>query len=292
MLVTALTMMILSGDAAIEPSTCANSYVAAMEPEKDAREIKIYASARLPMVMVSIAGQPYMPFAFDTGSSGNLVSLQVAEQLGLPENGPSPSVDGSGNPVPGFDTCLNDMEIGGVKGPDRRATAFPFDRVDEEGIISPMHFSGSLLKLDGPNRRLVILEKDFDTAKLSEPRAWTGPLGDAHPVIDITLGDVTLEARLDSGSDADLILPMEWMEKLDLVTEPVVVGEMQTASARMPIYGARIQGDMLLGADRYERKWVLFAQTGTPLIGWPMMKTMSFYMDPDARMSWFAVKED
>ena len=283
-------MMALAGSAqgSASPGTdCANSYEPLPHAADGETDIALYASARRPMVMVSIAGKPYIPFAFDTGSSGDLGSLQVAAEVGLPENGPSPSVDGNGVAVPGFDTCLNGMVVGGVPVADRRATAFPFDRKDEEGIISPMLFSGSIVKFDGPARHLTILAKDTDLSGFGEARNWAGEIGNAHPVMDILIAGQVVEVRLDSGSDADLILPLEWMEKLPLKSKPTVIGEMQTASTSVPIYGERIDGDLTVGKNTYEDAFVVFAQTQTPLLGWPMMKTMRFYMDPDARVTWF-----
>ncbi len=286
-----LASLMLAMAAATQPgiadrTTCASSYDA-MGSVVETAQIALYASRRRPLVMVSVGGQPYAPFAFDTGSSGNLVSLQLAEELGLAENGPSPSVDGNGVPVPGYDTCLNDMVIGGVPASDRRATAFPFDRVDEEGIISTMLFSGSIVKLDGPERLLSIMPKNTDLSALGAPRPWAGELGNAHPVLDVQIAGMNLEVRLDSGSDADLILPLAWMDKLPLKSQPSVVGTMQSASTETEIYGAYLEGSLVVGADTYEDAYIVFAETRTPLLGWPMMSVMTLYMDPEARLTWF-----
>ena len=281
-----LALAAMLGDTPAANRPCANSYEPVMKPSSEERRIPLYASSGSPLVLVSVGQSPQLPFVFDTGSSGNLVSLRVAEMLDLPENGPSPSVDGNGNPVPGFDTCLANMRIDGVAVPDRRATAFQFDQVGAEGIISPRHFSGQVIEFDGPNLSLAILDRDFDRSGLGSPRAWQGGIGDAHPVVDISLGGVDVEARLDSGSDATLILPMAWIEKLDLAEEPFVAGAMQTASVTVEIYGAHLAGTMRIGATAIERPFLLFAETRVPLLGWPLIKRMKFYMDPDARLTW------
>lgn len=286
MFLSALSLLAIDAPATSTP--CANSFEAIETPEAHGKVIDLFASSRRPLVMVSIDGGPSLPFTFDTGSSGNLISMQVAMATDLPNTGPSPSVDGNGNPVPGFDTCLNNLTVGGVGGPDRRATAFPFDRTNEEGILSPMHFSGQVLKLDGPRSKLVVLERKPDTLLQHGVFPWAGSVGDAHPVIPISLAGTEVEVRLDSGSDADLILPMEWMAKLDLAEEPFVAGTMQTASVTTELYGAHLNGVMSVGPDmELDRPFLLFAETQTPLLGWPVMRSMVFYMDPQERVSWF-----
>lgn len=143
------------------------------------------------------------------------------------------------------------------------------------------------LKLNGPNSRLVVLPQD-QTAVPEQTFAWGGEVGNAHPVIGVSLAGVKLEVRLDSGSDADLILPMEWMEKLDLAEEPFVAGTMQSASVTTKLYGARLDGVMQIGPDTaIDRPFLLFAETRTPLLGWPLMRSMTLFMDPEKRLSWF-----
>ncbi len=273
-------------------SACASSFEPTDNSAAEGKTIRIFASDRRPLVMVSLDGAPSLPFTLDTGSSGNLVSIQVAEEAKLPDNGPSPSVDGSGNPVPGFDTCLNAMTIGGVPVADRRATAFPWDRDNEEGIISPMLFSGSLVKLDGPGLRLDIMARDQNPDALGTARDWAGPVGDAHPMVDLDLGGVKVEARLDSGSDTDILLPSALMDELALDSEPVEAGFVRTAAgATIPIYSARVRGMSRIGPLSRENFEVLFLDQATPLVGWPLMKHLVFYMDPEQRVSYFPPTE-
>lgn len=276
----------MANDVATRP--CANSFEPTDNSGSEGKIIRIFASDKTPLVMVSLDGGPHFPFTFDTGSSGNLISLQLAEQLALPHNGPSPSVDGAGNPVPGFDTCLNAMSISAVPVADRRATAFLFDRVNEEGIISPMQFAGSILKFDGPNLGLEAFDRDQLPDSLGSARSWAGLVGDAHPVLDIVLSGVEIEARLDSGSDMPIILPIDLMYKLSLESDPVEVGYVQTAADEtMPVFASRIKGESRIGCKKITGLDVLFVDQKTPLIGWPLMKSLTFYMDPEQRLSYF-----
>lgn len=125
-------------------------------PEKPAI-VHLYMSETRALAMLRIGDATPMPIVFDTGTNGNLVDMTVADHLGLPNTGPSPSIDGStGKPVPGHDSFIRNARLGGVPIRDARATALRYDEPDEVGIFGPNSWPGSLVEIDGPRSRLLI----------------------------------------------------------------------------------------------------------------------------------------
>ncbi len=62
-----------------------------------------YSSKNRMLVIARFKGGAPAPLVFDTGTNGNIIDTAFARSIGLPNVGPSNSVDGAtGKPIPGF----------------------------------------------------------------------------------------------------------------------------------------------------------------------------------------------
>jgi len=272
-----------------EEPLCEGTGSGMVEPSPDDRDIPIFASATTPLVMVQIGEHPLAPFVLDFGSGGNLVSYDLADRLDLPNLGPSPSVDGAGMPVPGYDSCFRSVMVGPVRIPDRRGTVFPYDPGNAEGIIGPSSFDGALVKFDGPGWKLTVLASDKVPGEWGEPVRWHGEKGDTVPLIELSIGGVKIDAIVDTGSTSNTILPLSYRDRFAFLSPPEQVGELGFAanSKTIPVYEAQIDGTISAGSWSVENPVVSFADIEHPLIGWPWIRQMTFVMDPARQLTWF-----
>lgn len=236
------------------------------------------------MVMLRVGDSLPLPVVFDTGSNGNLVDIKVADQLHLPNTGPSPSVDGStGRPVPGHDTFLKNASISGVAIQDARATAFAYEVPDETGVIGPNSFPNKLVRMEGTRSRLVLLPKTPDTI----PHCKAFPYGvNALPSAILEIGDLKITAILDSGNDSSIILPMEYVKELSLVAAPVPIGYAVSAAGKQPILSAHLKGAVKIGSVTLDGPEIRFMAGGTPNVGLPILRELTVVMDPTEGRDW------
>ena len=272
-----------------EQSNCPPSGQGELPPPATDQDIVIYASDVTPLVMVEISGQPLTPFVLDFGSGGNLVSLDLARRLDLPELGPSNSVDGIGEPVPGYNTCLRHVQVGSVAIPDGEASAFPYSFHDAEGIIGPSSFNGRLVRFDGPASKMRVLASSTPLADWGKPVRWHGSIGDTVPMIEFSIGNVQVDAILDTGSTSHMILPTAYRERFTFLDEPVRIGELGFAAnaTATSVFEGRVDGVLKAGALTIENPLVSFADIEAPLIGWPLIRQMTFVIDPTKQLTWF-----
>lgn len=254
---------------------------AAAAPKRE--EIPLYLSATRALVMVRIGSHPPFPAVFDTGTNGNLVDLGLARSLGLPNTGPSPSIDGStGKPVPGHDTFIKNARLGGVAIADARATALAYDQPDEIGIFGPNSFPEHFVEMDGPGSRLVLTPRTDDNA----PPGPALPYADRLPSLMLEIGALRLPAKLDSGNDSALILPMRYKDQVALQAEPVRIGYAVSAAGRQPIFSARLKGALCVGPLRLEHPEIRFMEGGTANIGLAILRRLRVVYDDTGKRAW------
>jgi len=246
--------------------------------------IPLYMSDLRMLVVLRVGNSLPLPVVFDTGSNGNLVDLKVADQLHLPNTGPSPSVDGStGKPVPGYDTFLRTASIGGVAIEDGRATAFAYEVPDEAGVVGPNSFPNKLVRMEGARSRLVLLPKTADTI----PHCKANPYGaTALPSAILEIGDLKIAALLDTGNDSSIILPMEYIHKLSLVAAPVPIGYATSVAGKQTIFSANLKGTAKLGSVTLDGPQIIFMSGGTPNVGLPILRQLTVVMDPTEGRDW------
>ncbi len=261
----------------------AQEAVASSKPEI----VHLYMSETRVLAMLRVGDAAPVPVVFDTGTNGNLVDLRVADRLGLPNTGPSPSIDGStGKPVPGYDSFIRNARLGGVTIRDARATVLDFNNTDEVGIFGPNSFPDDLVEMDGPRSRLVIRRKSPGTLPQGVATPYLGKGDDVLPSATLNFGGLEVPAILDSGNDMAIILPLSYVDKLDLESDPVPSGYAVSAAGRQPILEARLKGCVTIGGTTVIRPQINFMAGGRPNIGLPILRRMKVVYDYGDSRSW------
>ena len=249
--------------------------------------VHLFLSETRALAMLRIGTAPPVPVVFDTGTNGNLIDTGLADRLGLPNTGPSPSIDGStGKPVAGHDSFIRDARLGGVAIQDARATALAYDQTDEVGIFGPNSFPESLVEMDGPRSRLVIRRRTPDAVPASASTPYLGSDGDALPSAVLDFGGLKVPAILDSGNDAPIILPAAFKDRLALESAPKPVGFAVSAGGRQPIMMARLAGSVRIGGVTVVKPKVYFMEGGRPNIGLPILRRITVVYDHGGARSW------
>ncbi|MET4682718.1 aspartyl protease family protein [Brevundimonas faecalis] len=230
-----------------------------------------------------------VPLVFDTGTNGNIVDIAYAEQIGLPEVGPSKSVDGAtGRPIPGFTTRITGLKIAGVAIEDGPATVIDYKARDSVGIIGPNSFPGRLTEIDFAHGRIRILP---DTAE-NRPSTPPVPHLDDLPAVMVALPGVEIPALVDTGNDSPLTLPLSMAERLPLKAPPVRFGTTYSAGGQQAAYQAQVLGEVRIGSVVLQSPMVVFNEGGHPNVGMPVLKQMRVLVDHTGQGTWLEPLED
>lgn len=257
---------------------------AASTPTAPAR-IALYVSDGRALLMMRVKGGHPAPVVFDTGTNGNLIYKSYADDLGVPNVGPSQSVDGStGLPVPGYTTTLSGVTLGGYAIDEGPATVFEFSDEDEVGIFGPNSFPGKLVEMDLARGQLRIIE----------PQSPLRPEGPGHaysederlPVVTLELPGISVEATLDTGNDSAFLLPLSLASEIRLKNAPRKIGLATSAAGTQPVYEAQADGQVKVGGVVVESPMIRFIEGGTANVGLPMMRKFKFVFDPTNEKTW------
>lgn len=249
--------------------------------------VRLYMSDTRALVMLRVGDAAPVPVVFDTGTNGNLLDIGLADRLGLPNTGPSPSIDGStGKPVAGHDSFIRGARLGGVMIRDARATALNYNLTDEVGIFGPNSFPDSLVEMDGPRSRLVIRRKFTDALPKGPATPYLGSGGAALPSAVLDFGALKVPAILDSGNNSPIILPTSFKDKLALDATPTAVGYAVSAAGHQPILMARLTGSLRIGDVIVVKPQIYFMDGGRPNIGLPVLRRITVVYDHGGSRSW------
>jgi hypothetical protein len=193
---------------------------------------------------VMLHGEGPFRFGFDTGQSvAVLLSPELAGRLSLPVVDRIDASDGTS--LLRVDVVrLDSVEVGGVDlGRQRSIVLQPGNDVD--GAIGFPLFDGLLVELDYVGGRLRVLRGELPEPDGRKVLTLTSLSG--IPMIPIAIGGQTVQAVLDSGSEADLLVPMSMAEHLTLDGPPTKMGKMTTLFGEFDLYTARLKGRVTLG---------------------------------------------
>ncbi len=242
-----------------------------------------YSSKNRMLVIARFKGGAPAPLVFDTGTNGNIIDTAFARSIGLPNVGPSNSVDGAtGKPIPGFRTRITGMSVGGVPIEDGPANVIDFKRHDEAGIIGPNSFPGRLVEIDFAGSRIRVLPD----AAANRPAGEGAPHLDGLPAVVVTVAGQSFEALVDTGNDAALTLPLSMAKTLPLKAPPVLKGKTRSAGGVQDAYEAQIDGPVRVGHLVLESPRVYFNETGDPNVGMPVLRQARLVVDHSGGRTW------
>lgn len=278
--VAALSLILVCGSAA-----AALAQAARPSPEGAIQAFPLFSSRNRSIVVARFNGATPVPLVFDTGTNGNIVDTTYAEQLDLPNVGPSESVDGAtGRPIPGYTTRLVGLNVGGVAIDDGPATVIDFKRRDSVGVIGPNSFPGRLTEIDFAHSRVRILPDTID----HRPTAAAVRHLDELPAVTVELPGQTIVALVDTGNDQPLSLPLSMAASLPLRAPPVRNGTTRSAGGEQASYEAQILGEVRIGSVVLQSPVVSFEENGLPNVGMPVLKQMLVVIDHTGQRTWLS----
>lgn len=249
--------------------------------------IPLYLSSSRVLVMMRLGDHSPSPVVFDTGTNDNVLDTVYAEQFNLPRIGPSTSTDGStGRPVPGYQTRLVGVQLGGIPIADAPANVFDYHSTDEVGIFGPNSFPQKLVLLDLRNAELRILSGSAVDTMDGPGAPYLGEGAAGLPSLQVELPSGVVHAILDTGNDSALLLPLEFSEKLSLAGGLEQIGSVVSASGSQPMYEAQIAGDIRIGAITVNNPTIRFIKGGYPNVGLPLLRQMTLAFDPTDGRTW------
>jgi len=234
-------------------------------------------------------------FLIDTGSSVTLVSPEFSDRYRRNTNAPPSTPEVRVRSITGDTTILEAVSVERIELGAARFYEVPaliYDctalsanlGVTIDGVLGFPLFRQVLLTLDYPNSQIVLARVD-SASSLAAGSVVPFQSRDGRPLIPLQLGDRTLTALIDSGSDAVINLnPLA----LDLTygVSPRPGGIVSTLTGEAPITVGRIAGRLQLGSYPLEDPIVRLSDNLTA-IGGGLLRSFSVTLDQERNQATF-----
>jgi hypothetical protein len=225
------------------PFVHANSNLAdAQDVTPQVTWIELIPSAR-PQVRASIGGVEGV-FILDTGASGGLILQSFADRLSGEYTGEEVMVGRpGGNQLPMQQYRVNEFDLGALALGTQEFVVMADDifPMPEEivGVLPISILQDYRIELDYGAWTLRVGEND----RISNEN-WGELNSDSRIMnVDLEIGGQTMEAHLDSGNPGGIMLPIQYVETLDLADVLVETGQMRTVGSSIPRYAAPYTGE-------------------------------------------------
>jgi CubicO group peptidase (beta-lactamase class C family) len=240
-------------------------------------------SQRIPVIEAKVNGKGPFHFGVDTGFGGMLeVSAALATQLALPAVGEVMVGDPSGkNPkkrrlLHADSVDVGEVHLGGVEVAERTSPM----RDGTDGIIGLPLFASLLVTFDYPNGQFRIDGGHLPAADGVSILSYTVEHG--VPAIEIDVAGQKVKADIDSGSPAEVSLPLATAKSLPLAEEARVVGHARIGESAFDIYAAPLTGNVRIGESVLTNPRLDFIE-GIPNgnVGYRFLKNFAVTYDPE-----------
>ena len=210
---------------------------------------------------VKIDGQGPYRFSLDTGGAGGgRIDKALAETLKLKVIDQGRGGDPSGRNAQTLDVVeASALTLGGATWSGVRLVVRDLSHRDLDGILGFGLFKDLLLTLDYPARRVRVEKGELPPANGREVLGFEDPEG--VPRIRLKIGDLEIPTDVDSGNmNGELVLPVSYVGKVPLESEPKVVGRGRTGFNEFEIKRAPLKGGVQVGAVTIDRPQVDFIE--------------------------------
>jgi len=202
-------------------------------------------NSRMPVIEAKINGQGPYRFTLDTGFNGSLaISATLADQMSLAEIEEIKVGDPSGRKPRTVRLFRADsITIGSMNFNSIDIIESVLgDLINTDGLIGLSVFQELLVKFDYINKKIILCSGSLP---INKSLVYTTEYG--IPSIEISINHITLKVNIDSGSPAEISLPLNLAKSLPLSEEPKVVGHGRTLDGEFEVYSARLNGDVHVG---------------------------------------------
>jgi hypothetical protein len=230
----------------------------------DAVAVPMDLSFQKPVVEARINGKGPFRLILDTGAGGTVLNDDLVAELALPVVGTAHM----GDPANPGAMQVDQVRVDAVQIGDatfRSITASSWDRKTlyggvpnaPRGVLGLPLFRDCLLTLDYPKQAVRIEKGDLPSGAPNVIEYELDDMGQL-PVVPLEVGELSLQAHLDSGNMGGLSLPKSYAEKLPLAGELVEIGQGRTVASAFSIWRATLDGDVRLAGNRVEKPELFF----------------------------------
>lgn len=254
--------------------------------EAQTTTIPLDLSGPRPVVQLTVNGGPQQRAVFDTGATSTIVNIDSASALGLRNEGPLLAPFDRAHAGSGYQSTLRGAVLGGRALPPLSVPVMTSPLRDAVAIFSPNTFAGELVTLDFATAELRIAPKSARTMPPGESYGYSAPPF-ALPTMPVHIGDQTFAAHLDTGSPVGLLLPLAYSEQVPLDGPPEQIGVARTHAGEMPIYRARILGQITVGPLLLDNPEVRFTDVVSNVnVGMALLRQLVITLDPAEQRVW------
>ena len=248
-----------------------------------------------PIAMLSVGSNPPARVIFDTGASGNVIDLDYARSVALPDEGPAAVHTPAGGPsMQGFRTTIANGRLGDVPLSNARAIALPspaMRQLQVQGIFGPGTFSGRLVHLDLARSEIRITDKTPDSipAGPSSPYSDGGDRRPGLPGIAVDIAGRSFDAHIDTGHPGVLMMPLAMANQVPLDGELRQAPRPARFADGVPrnLFEGRIRGTVRIGPVTLENPEVRFMDGLQRVnVGMQALRGLTLVLDPSERRSW------
>lgn len=251
--------------------------------------IPMDVSGPRPTVSVRMNGRPPVQAIFDTGAMSMTVDSNQEPALGLVNAGPlKPPFNEHGT---GFQTSLKNVRIGNLVIGDVDVAAMPSMMPGVAGVVSPSTFGNRYVTVDMAGSRLRICPKTAANHPAGKGEPYT-PEPVSLPAVPLVAGNERLAAHIDSGSPLGVSFPMRYSTMFKFAEPLKNIGIARSHFGEKPIYRAKIDGPVQVGALTLDSPQVYFSDVVPgPNVGGDLLKRLTITIDPVSKLVWTAVVE-
>jgi hypothetical protein len=244
--------------------------------------VPLYVSTNRPLAMLTIGDSAPMPVVFDTGTTENSLDATLGRQIGLKVVGQFRLVD---------DVSKKSVVVPTAAASDARLSGVPLDikvvrladshARDEAGVFGPYSFGNRYVVVEAGLNRIRIIAKDSGFV----PPGPGHPYKEDIPAAEIRIAGKPYDAVFDTGHNAALSLPADFVKSAPLKAPAKVVGKAVSALASQDIFGGELAGPVEIGPYRLDDPSVAFFDTVIN-VGFPAIRHLTIVLDPANKRTW------
>lgn len=212
-------------------------------------------AGHVPVIEAKINGKGPFRFAVDTGFGAVLeISPELAKQF-----------------PPRLDIDIDTAHFGGIDVMERSKL------IDVDGVIGLNLFRSLLVTFDYPKSRFRV----SGGALPADAMPYTTEHG--VPTVEIDVNGQKFNVDVDSGSPAEVTLPLSAAKRLTLAGQPQVFGHAQIGGRPLDVYGAELQGTVRVGGIVLTNPRLDFLELPIGNLGSRFLKKLVVTFDPKSK---------
>ncbi len=264
---------------------------AAQQPSREI--VPLDLSGPRPIAMLTVGARAPVRVIFDTGASGNVLDIDYAREIGLPNEGEAAVRTPAGPPMQGFRTTIADGRLGNVALGSARAVALSTPAMQHlavRGVFGPGTFSGQLVHLDLGRGEIRVTEKNPATIPAGAAHPYSS--GDGHhglSAVAVEIGGQRFDAHIDTGAPGMLMFPTAMAAQLPLEAPMQPADRPARFADGTPrnVYVARLRDTVRVGPLTFENPEVRFMDGLQRVnVGMQALRGLTAVIDPAEWRSW------